>query len=504
MKDSTAFKSRYNDNTDRLPKGHIARLAFLLTSVLIVLASISLAFTGLVASREADRQAIFSQKLLLGIALENTFALMARDQLSLARWDKSVLKISRNIDQDFVADEFIDSLWFDFGLDHNWLIGPANTVLAESFEDEVQFNTRELLPTEPLYQIVEMARNSFFKYRTIVENNYSKERTANVDSKPEVAHGFMLLDDHAVMLSAMAIVPDDGAYTLPEGNPVILVSALQLGPKLISDLNNQLSFSDLQFIRLQPSLPEHSLHQIHSIAGEQLGFFSWNSTMPGQQIWHTVIPVIILLGILLSIVAFAIARKIGNLTISLAASEEHNFYLAMHDNLSGLANRLQFNRALETAVQNQIDTPFTLIQCDLDRFKQVNDTLGHAAGDSVIKTVADRLMQVVGSAGLVARIGGDEFAILLVDCVDHSRLKDFTSHIITDICLPIEIENGEHAQIGISLGIAFGPANGTTHETIMAAADAALYQAKDMGRNRAIFAQNCPNIDNQKNMAPIK
>lgn len=134
-----------------MPKGHIARLAFLLT-------------------------------FLLGIALENTFALKAQDQLSLARWDKSVLKISQNIDRGFIADEFIDSLWFDCGLDHNWLIGPANTVLAKSFEDEVQFNTGELLPTEPLYQIIEMARNSFFKYRTITENNHSNARTVNVES----------------------------------------------------------------------------------------------------------------------------------------------------------------------------------------------------------------------------------------------------------------------------------------------------------------------------------
>lgn len=488
LRGSAPINSRYNDHIDRLSKGHIARLAFLLTSILIALASISLVFTGFVASREANRQTIINNENLLGIALNNKFSLIARDQLSLARWDKSVLKISHNLDQDFVTDEFIDSLWFDFGLDHNWLIGPKNTILAESFKDEVRFNTRELKTTEYLYQLVQLNRNLFFENRASVENDSSKNLISSHYSKQDVVSGFMLLDDQVVMVSAMAIVPDDGVYPLPEGNPVTLLSAMLLKKNLIDDLNNQLSFFDLQFIQQQPNLPKHSLYQVISITGENLGFFTWNSTVPGQQIWHTIIPVIIVLSILLSMVAFAISRKIGNLTISLEASEQHNFHLAMHDTLSGLANRLQFNRAMESATLALTTTPFTLIQCDLDRFKQVNDTFGHAAGDTVIKTVADRLKRVVGSIGLVGRIGGDEFAILLIDYVDHSRLRKLSAQIIAEICLPIEIENGDYAKIGISLGIAFGLNENTSLETIMAAADGALYKAKDMGRNQAVFA----------------
>lgn len=504
LRDSPAIKYRYSDNTGLSSKGHIARLAFLLTCVLIILASISLVFTGLVASREADRQAVFNQKLLLGIALESKFALMARDQLSLARWDMSVLKISQNFDQDFVVDEFIDSLWFDFGLDHSLLIGPDNRVMAESFEDDVRFDTRELATTESLYWLVEKARTSFFKHRTSIKGGYGMERITADEPESEAIRGFLLLDDQVVMVSAMAIVPDDGAYVLPDGNPVILLSTLPLGPILMADLNRQLSFSDLQFMRLKSAAPDHFLHQLVSVTGEPLGFFSWNSVMPGQHIWRTVIPVIIVLGTLLAVVAFAIARKIGNLTISLAASEQHNFYLAMHDTLSGLANRLQFSRALEAAVENQTSASFTLIQCDLDRFKKVNDTLGHAAGDTVIKIVADRLSQAVGSEGLVGRVGGDEFVILLPDCADHARVQELTDTIIADICLPIETENGAYAEIGISLGVAFGPTNGTDSETLMAAADAALYLAKDMGRNQAIFAVDSPGLGSQQSAASLK
>ncbi|MBU1231575.1 MAG: diguanylate cyclase [Proteobacteria bacterium] len=487
----STMHSRYSDRSDFTSKGHIAKLALSLACVLIVLASVSLTFIGLVASREADRQASSNQQLLLDSALNYQFALMARDQLSLARWDTSVLKISQNFDRDFVIDEFMDSLWFDFGLDRSLLVGPDNKVLAESFEDDVRFNTRQLTSNDPLYQIVERARAAFFIHRITIPGGFGQQLISSVAPGTQAAQGFFLLDDQVVMANAMAIVPDDGVYALAEGNPVVLVSAIHLGKDFLADLNDQLSFSDLTFIQLQSSSSDQPLHKIISPSGEVLGAISWHSAMPGQQIWRTVIPVIVVLATFLALVAIAIAWKIGQLTRSLATSEQHNFHLAMHDTLSGLANRLQFKRVLTTALKEDIPTtPFTLIQGDLDRFKKVNDTLGHAAGDTVIKTVAHRLTEAVGSAGLVSRVGGDEFVIFLPDCVERSRVKELADKIIAAISLPVETENGEFAEVGISLGIAFAPDNGSTSESIMAAADGALYMAKDLGRNRAIFADD--------------
>lgn len=479
---------RYSDRATPPAKGHIARLSFLLASILIVLASISLAFIGLVASREADRQASSNQQQLLDIALKNRFALMARDQLSLARWDESVLKISQSIERDFINDEFMDSLWFDFGLHYNLLIGPNNTVLAEAFEENVEYNDRQLSFRDPLYQLAENARASFFEYRVAINGGYGQQLIAKDITGEVPTQGFLMFDDQPAIVNAMAIVPDDGEYVLPEGNPVILISAILLDQGLISNLNDQLSFSNLEFVT--PELPSSHLpqHTISSLSGEILGSFLWIGAMPGQQIWRTVIPVVIVLGAFLALVAFGIAWKIGRLTLSLATSEHHNLFLAMHDTLSGLANRLQFNRALEGALENLPNLPFTLIQCDLDHFKKVNDTLGHAAGDTVIQSVAKRLTQIVGEEGLVGRVGGDEFVVLLPGSNERAHIKHIANQMIADICIPIETDSGEMAQVGISLGIAFAPVNGITSETIMAAADNALYIAKEQGRNRAVFA----------------
>ena len=94
-------------------------------------------------------------------------------------------------------------------------------------------------------------------------------------------------------------------------------------------------------------------------------------------------------------------------------SEEHNKFMAEHDALTGLPNRLQFDKQLDAIIEQKGQSKCAILCMDLDKFKQVNDTYGHLAGDVVIKTVADRLAAQVGDRGLVARIGGDEFIILL-------------------------------------------------------------------------------------------
>ncbi|HKJ64863.1 MAG TPA: diguanylate cyclase, partial [Desulfopila sp.] len=440
--------NRHSDRADKASKRHIARLAFLLAGVLIVLASVSLFFVGLIASREADKQASAYQQQLLDITLKNRFSLMMRDQLSLARWDVSVRRISHDFDRAFVTDEFVDSLWFDFGIDRNLLVDPAGTIIAESLEDDVSFNHRKLNATGPLNQLVDRARTHYLDNRIPVPGGYGQRPISQPAAANGAATGFLAMGAQVVVASAMAIVPDDGDAVLPDGTPVVLISAVHIDQGFISNLNDQLSFSDLDFIRFPPSSPikGEPLHQIVSPGGEVLGAFTWSSATPGRHIWITVIPVIVVLGSFLALAAFGIAWKTGNLTIALAASEKHSYYLAMHDTLSGLANRLQFNRALDAAVQDLPGTHFTLIQGDLDRFKKVNDTLGHAAGDTVIKTVAERLsfsVYSVDSAGLVGRIGGDEFVILLPDCADYTQVRKLADSIVASICLPIETDSGE-------------------------------------------------------------
>ncbi|MBS0254781.1 MAG: EAL domain-containing protein [Proteobacteria bacterium] len=164
-------------------------------------------------------------------------------------------------------------------------------------------------------------------------------------------------------------------------------------------------------------------------------------------------------------------------------SEQHASRLAHYDSLTGLANRFQMSQTLEKILnaphlEHRACAVFLL---DLDRFKQVNDTMGHPAGDALLKQVAQRLQRTVGNLGRVGRLGGDEFEVILPGRVAESDLQTLAGQIIENLSQPYSIE-GSKVLIGASVGIARSPNDGVTSEAIIRNADLALYAAKDRGR----------------------
>ena len=157
--------------------------------------------------------------------------------------------------------------------------------------------------------------------------------------------------------------------------------------------------------------------------------------------------------------------------------------LAQFDSLTGLANRVQMLQSLEDAVAGARGQPgdCALLMLDLDRFKTVNDTLGHPAGDALLRQVSQRLQRVVGNRGLVGRQGGDEFKVLLPGGQDRAHLSQLAKTIISTLSQPYTIE-GKVVVIGVSVGISCCPQDGETADALIRNADLALYAAKGDGR----------------------
>jgi len=169
-------------------------------------------------------------------------------------------------------------------------------------------------------------------------------------------------------------------------------------------------------------------------------------------------------------------------------SAEENSQLAMNDPLTGLLNRRHMNLLLDrtvTAYATQKRSCATML-IDLDRFKQVNDTLGHPIGDALLKLVAERLVKVVGDKEKVCRLGGDEFQVILPDVDDRGRLGEIATAIIAQVSEPYSIE-GNRCLIGASVGVAVSPYDGETAQELVRNADLALYAAKHNGRGRHAF-----------------
>ena len=162
--------------------------------------------------------------------------------------------------------------------------------------------------------------------------------------------------------------------------------------------------------------------------------------------------------------------------------------LAQYDSLTQLCNRHRMEEILAKRLKEDraLKRSCAILMLDLDRFKQVNDTLGHPAGDELLKQVAARLKQIIGDRGEIGRLGGDEFEIILPNVDDRGELGDLAARLIQMISQPYSID-GSRAIIGTSIGIAIAPYDGVDTEDIIKAVDLALYAAKGGGRGQYRF-----------------
>jgi diguanylate cyclase (GGDEF)-like protein len=176
-------------------------------------------------------------------------------------------------------------------------------------------------------------------------------------------------------------------------------------------------------------------------------------------------------------------------------SEAKIAHMALHDSLTGLANRVFINERLAQALARARRGELVAVHfLDLDRFKSVNDTLGHAVGDKLLRMVTERLLQIARETDTVARMGGDEFAIAQVGISQPADATALAHRAIEEISKPYFID-GHHIIIGTSVGIAVGPGDGDTPEHLVRNADLALYRAKSDGRGTFRFFE--PAMDAQ-------
>jgi diguanylate cyclase (GGDEF)-like protein len=162
--------------------------------------------------------------------------------------------------------------------------------------------------------------------------------------------------------------------------------------------------------------------------------------------------------------------------------------LAEYDSLTGLANRHRMGRRLDSVLgaYRTAKRSCALMMLDLDRFKYVNDTMGHPFGDELLREVAQRLRNIIGDRGEIARLGGDEFQVLLPDLDDRGKLGELADKVIQIVSQPYAID-GKRAIIGTSVGVAVAPYDGIEKDELVRASDLALYAAKNGGRGQFRF-----------------
>ena len=225
-------------------------------------------------------------------------------------------------------------------------------------------------------------------------------------------------------------------------------------------------------------------------AGEAVGYLNWIPSRPGAQMLRTIGPSTGLAVLAIFLLCLYMVRRLWNSSVNLSqsmlrlgASEAQAQHLAFHDVLTGLPNRAlvedRLTQALALATRH--DQRVALLLIDLDRFKTINDTHGHHAGDELIIAVAQRLSRIVRASDTVGRIGGDEFIVVMPDVDNIGQVHSLAQRIIDELSEPFTLF-GSDVWSGASIGLALAPKDGVDRLELMRKADIALYEAKSGGR----------------------
>ena len=225
---------------------------------------------------------------------------------------------------------------------------------------------------------------------------------------------------------------------------------------------------------------------------EQLGEFYTYRRQSLQQSTISTLALLLIMGIL-GRTSWQLHRSRMRLMAEQIAHSQHVEHLAFHDSLTGLPNRSLFSRLLNQSIREakRDRQQLSVLFLDLDKFKLINDTLGHEAGDELLQEVARRVSATLRDSDVVARLGGDEFIILLRNTADPAAITDISEKLLQAVCQPYML-SGEQTVITVSIGASVYPDDGLDEQTLTKHADMAMYQAKQEGRNQIRLFGNLP------------
>jgi diguanylate cyclase (GGDEF)-like protein len=314
-------------------------------------------------------------------------------------------------------------------------------------------------------------------------------------------------------LVGKSLVMTDSALLISTGNSVFLVI---LPPSLSAEKKDAPSWIDGSDILVtgilsgkmdmrRESVFELESFQILMRSRDDIHVISTPSWLTAQ---NALVVLSIVLSVTVAIFVWVIVlrHRVEQQTLLIRRSEERFRHQAEHDSLTGLTSRAslheQFSVALDQARRNR--TPLAVLMMDVDNFKHINDSLGHAAGDEVLCTVARRLRESVRKSDTLARMGGDEFLGLMAGIYDVNKLNSIMAKIVSNVSAPIYID-GRLVPVSISVGVSTYPESGEDAPLLLHNGDMAMYRAKVLGRNcYQIFSPDMADESRQKPGLPVE
>jgi diguanylate cyclase (GGDEF)-like protein len=379
-----------------------------------------------------------------------------------AVWDDAAKSLYGSVDRDFADRNFREatrsSVFFD-----------AAYLLDESGKPVFAYRRGGIAPRGP----IEEFGSPLQVLMTKLARNYT-----HYDAKVGV------MKDRSGAIAAVAVgsvLPSSRDVKHPSGRPRLLVISRTFDDEMIRRMGADFTIKGMA-LSFDPNPSGHKL-RLTDPMGRDIGAFTWERRSPGGEAFGRVAPLAyIMLGLMGLTILFLLAIGYANL-VSARRREQQAVYDAHHDSLTGLPNRAALTKGLDGAVRRAGARPLAVIFLDLDGFKEVNDSYGHETGDHLLVRVAWGFRSICGHRGLLARVGGDEFALVLDNREAVASAEEIANRLVQYLQAPITIDD-RVLTIGTSVGIAFADEESMSAEELLRRADVAMYQAKELGRSR--------------------
>ncbi|MCE6959184.1 bifunctional diguanylate cyclase/phosphodiesterase [Cereibacter sphaeroides] len=442
-------------------------------------------FLGHTAVRTVDEDAEARQRRFAVAALEADAAKLVSDQQVSTIWSEAVLRV-RAADHPWMEANL--GLWMHefFGHDELYVVTPADHPLHVWRNGKTERPDVGATLPDPLVGLVRKMRQEM------------REKTTNPTSSTDDISGLsiqehVLLGRQPALASVTPIVPDGPDVRQAAGSEFLHVAIQYADADMAGRLAAAYEFQDATFV-LHPPAEASAAIPLTDALGSEIAWFAWTPDRPGLRLTRQMAPVIGLFALCGAGLLLWLLRRLWVASHRLHRSEEEARYLAFHDPLAGIPNRMLFEERLTQALklEKRGGPPVALLCLDLDRFKAVNDTLGHPAGDELIRQMAARLRSYVRETDTVARLGGDEFGIILMGMGSDEALARYCSGLVHLLSAPYDLKSAQ-AHVSASIGAVRAADVEGGMEALMRSADAALYRAKGDGRAR--FGIFTPEMD---------
>ena len=457
------------------------RILVILTTVAFVAVVFAVSFW---AAGRIDDGAIQRQAQLVATGLEEIEDRIPVEQDSSAIWDDAVLNLRAN-NEAWLAENLAEWVSSYFGHDRIYILTPDDSVLRAVDHGALQSPEVFEADRPAITPLIKSLRADMQ-----AASSGLAESTEAISGMGRLDH-VALPDGTVAIVSIRPVIPGDSAVT-PQapGSEFLHVSLKQIDQGVTDQIAEHFGIRNLRFLASPPVDDADSAVAVQDNAGDTLGYLVWTPYRPAQQLLTDTLPVMILTATFILIALALLLLRLERTAARLELSEAEALYLAYHDPLSRIPNRALFDDRLARAVEERRKTGATLALhlIDLDRFKHVNDTLGHPAGDELIRIVALRLSSLVTEADTVARLGGDEFAIIQRNVSRLEEAMHLADRVIDELGRPFDLM-GHEVAISASVGISCCSDQKDDAPDLVRKADIALYEAKAAGRNRIeVFA----------------